>query len=129
MIANDEMFLPSVESDDVDQLAEESASKVVPYCSDGESSISAEPASTSTDDIESSTGNSNQASSTLEFERDLKRKILQEEERNVRRAKILAGVAFIACAAAVTCGVYFSTIQSDQYAFEAEVSNDDKNPS
>ncbi len=118
MMSSDNKIL-SVDGDALDSLVEESASKGVPSCDDSG------PGSTSTDDIESSTGNSNQeAYAAQEFERDLKRKILQEEDRNVQRARILVGIAFMTCVASVICGVYFFTVQSDQYAFEAEVSND-----
>ena len=89
---------------------------------DGEYSVSADPESTSTDDEESSSSSGNLTrGSTHDFEAELRRKILREEERNVRRARILVGVAFMACAAAITCAVYFFTKQSDQYAFENEV--------
>ena len=86
-------------------------------------SVSADPASLGTDEVESSTANSTKGgSSTQEYAGELNRNILREEEKNVRRARILVGVAFLACAAAITCTVYFLTKQSDQSAFEAEVS-------
>ena len=87
---------------------------------EGENSVSDHGASTSTEDEESSSGVSTKGS-MQDFEADLRRKILREEERNVRRARILVGIAFIACAATITCTVYFLTKQSDQYAFETEV--------
>lgn len=83
--------------------------------------------STSTGDLESSTGHSTRGSG-IDSENELRRKIIQEEERNVRRARILVGIAFLACATAVTTAVYFFTKQSDQYAFEAEVSHPRRKP-
>jgi hypothetical protein len=56
-------------------------------------------------------------------EHDLRRKIIHEEERNVKRARILVGIAFLLCASAVTAAVYLFTTQSEQEAFENEVSH------
>jgi hypothetical protein len=85
-------------------------------------SCSADPGSISTDDVDSSTGNSTKGgSSALDFEVELKRNVLREEEKNVRRARLLVGISFLACAAAITGVVYFLTKQSDQSAFETEV--------
>ncbi len=108
-------------------LAGEMAGSIATSGDEQEHSISADPVSTSTNDHES-TSSSTKGSSTQDIEHDLKRKILQEEERNVRRARVLVGITLIVCAATVICGVYFFTIESDQFAFEAEVRTDEKQP-
>lgn len=105
----------------LDSLAEELEGESRRAASaDGEFSVSADPDSTSTDDEASSSSGHLTGGSTHDFEAELRRKILREEERNVRRARILVGIAFVTCAAAITCAVYFFTKQSDQYAFENE---------
>ena len=113
----------SLNREALESLAEElEGERAAAIATDGEYSVSAHPESTSTDDEESSSsGNLTRGSTVHDFEAELRRKILREEERNVRRARILVGVAFVACAAAITCAVYFFTKQSDQYAFENEV--------
>lgn len=90
---------------------------------DDDSSVSADPrGSISTEDVESSTGNSTRGGpSTQDYEVELERNILREDEKNVRRARLLVSVSFLACAATITCVVYFLTKQSDQSAFETQV--------
>ena len=84
-------------------------------------SVSSVERSASTGDAESSANQSSRASG-VESENDLRRKIIQEEERNVRRARCLVGVAFFICTISVTTAVYLFTRQSDQQAFESAVS-------
>jgi hypothetical protein len=55
-------------------------------------------------------------------EQELKNRVIKEEEKHVRRARILVGVAFLACSVAVSVAVYIFTERSDERAFESEVS-------
>jgi hypothetical protein len=77
--------------------------------------------STSTGDAQSTSG-----SHSTGNDNDLRIKIIHEEEQNVRRARILVGIAFLLCTAAVTAAVFLFTKQSNQLAFEAEVSDPKK---
>jgi hypothetical protein len=86
---------------------------------DNDSSIgSASSPSTSHGDLESTSHNTKDGADD-----DLRRKIIDEEDRNVKRARILVGIAFLLCAAAVTTAVYLFAKQSEQEAFENEVSH------
>jgi hypothetical protein len=49
--------------------------------------------------------------------------IIKEEERNVQGARILVGIAFLACAVAVSVAVYFFAKKSDTRSFEVQVSH------
>jgi hypothetical protein len=59
---------------------------------------------------------------SLSEEQELKNRIIKEEETHVRRARILVGTVFIACAVAVSTAVYLFAKQSNQQSFEIEVS-------
>jgi hypothetical protein len=60
---------------------------------------------------------------TSSDDQDLRDRIIKEEERNVRGARILVGVAFLTCAVAVTIAVYFFAKKSDTRSFEVQVSH------
>jgi hypothetical protein len=74
--------------------------------------------SQSSGDVESTTG----SQTTGTGDHDLRRKILNEDDRNVKRARFLVVIAFLLCASAVTTAVFLFTKQSNQVSFEADVS-------
>jgi hypothetical protein len=59
---------------------------------------------------------------TSSDEQDIRNRIIKEEERNVRGARILVGIAFLACAVSVSVAVYFFAKESDTRSFEVQVS-------
>ena len=70
---------------------------------------------------ESPTGASTKEGSISE-EQEIKNRVIKEEETDVRRARILVGTAFLACAVAVSVAVYLFAKKSNQESFEIEVS-------
>ena len=54
-------------------------------------------------------------------EKALRDAFIQKEEKNVYRAKVAVGGAIVACAAIVSCSVYFFAKQNDKNTFEVEV--------
>ena len=64
-----------------------------------------------------STGHSTSPSNTQE---NLRREMLKEEERNVKRSKIIVIIAFLLVSCSVTFAVYKFAQQIDQQRFEVE---------
>jgi hypothetical protein len=50
-------------------------------------------------------------------------KIIKEEEKAVKKARLLVVVALFLCLAAVTSAIYIFASNGDQYSFELEVRN------
>jgi hydroxylamine reductase (hybrid-cluster protein) len=70
---------------------------------------------------ESPTGHTSKGGSISE-EQEIKNRVIKEEETDVRRARILVGTAFLACAVAVSVAVNLFAKKSNQQSFEIEVS-------
>jgi hypothetical protein len=56
-------------------------------------------------------------------DKEMKDRIIKEEEKAVRNARLLVITAVIACAVAVSTAIYVFASKSDQTTFELEVSN------
>jgi hypothetical protein len=56
-------------------------------------------------------------------DQEMKDRIIKNEERAVRNARLLVITAIIACAVAVTTAIYIFAKKSDEDTFELEVSN------
>jgi hypothetical protein len=67
-------------------------------------------------------GHETSSAGSTNDEQELKNSVIKQEEKHVRRARILVGVAFLACSVAVSTAVYFFTERSDERTFETEVS-------
>jgi hypothetical protein len=93
------------------------------------SAVDEESARPRDEEKSSSSGSVSERSSTLSNgnyssdEQDLRNMIFKEEERNVRGARFLVGIAFLACAVAVSVAVYFFAKKSDTRSFEVQVSH------
>jgi hypothetical protein len=56
-------------------------------------------------------------------DKDMKDRIIKDEERAVRNARLLVIAAILVCAVAVTTAIYIFAKKSDEDTFELEVSN------
>jgi hypothetical protein len=61
--------------------------------------------------------------SAMEAEKEMRNKIINKEEKNVRNARCIVIVAGLACATAVAAAINIFARQNDQATFELEVRN------
>jgi hypothetical protein len=72
----------------------------------------------------SGTSGQDHAHSTTSDERnkELRDEIIKQEEADVRKAKILVGIAFFICVISVSIAVFVFASQGEEYSFELDVS-------
>ena len=75
--------------------------------------------SANTSDVESGTGGSR---STGDDSGDVQERLIKNEEKAVRRAKLFVGTSVFLCVVAIVLAVYFLTTSSDTRSFELAVS-------
>ena len=85
-----------------------------------EQPVDSDQSSANTSDIESSTGGSR---STGDDSGDVQNRLIKNEERAVKRAKIFVGTSVFLCVVAIVLAVYFLTTSSDTRSFELAVSD------
>jgi hypothetical protein len=71
---------------------------------------------------ESATGDDKDRDGVLDQDKDLRNRIIKEEEKAVKKARVLVVVALCACIIAVSSAIYVFASNGDKFSFELEVS-------